>query len=90
MVEESEVVFEGVDYDKVSRYLGEFLDKDEIKSAGFEEIVYTKKKVQRKQKKKCTTKKNKVYIRIKRLTKHPKILTIQRMLLQQNLQKNLK
>ena len=54
MVEESEVVFEGVDYDKVGRYLGEFLDKDEIKSAGLEEIVYTKKKVQRKQKKKTT------------------------------------
>ena len=44
MVEEYEVVFEGVDYDKVGRYLGEFLDKDEIKSAGFEEIIFRRRR----------------------------------------------
>jgi hypothetical protein len=54
MVEESKVVFEGVDYDKISRYLGEFLDEDAIKAEGLEEIVYTKKKVKRKQKRKST------------------------------------
>ena len=60
MVEESKVVFVGVDYDKISRYLGEFLDKDEIKSEKLEEIVYTKKKVKRNRKKKGTKKNEKI------------------------------
>ena len=60
MVEESKVVFVGVDYDKISRYLGEFLDKDEIKSEKLDEIVYTKKKVKRNRKKKGTKKNEKI------------------------------
>ena len=43
MVEQSEVIFEGVEYDKASRFLGEYLSINEIKSEGFEQIVYIKK-----------------------------------------------
>jgi hypothetical protein len=48
MFEESEVEFEGINYDKVSRYLGEFLTEDEIKQEGMEEIVYMKIKKEKK------------------------------------------
>ena len=51
MVERSEVVFKEVDYDIAARYLGEVVSVDEIKAEGFEEIVYTKKKVERKPRK---------------------------------------
>jgi hypothetical protein len=48
MFEESRVEFEGINYDKVSRYLGEFLSEEEIKQEGIEEIVYMKiKKVKK-------------------------------------------
>ena len=54
MFEESEVEFEGINYDKVSRYLGEFLTEDEIKQEGMEEIVYMKIKKEKKIKLKIT------------------------------------
>ena len=56
MAEESKVIFAGVRYDKVSRFLGEELTLDEIKTEGFEEIVYIRKKTERKSKKKAEPK----------------------------------
>ena len=56
MVEESKVIFAGVKYDKVSRFLGEELTLDEIKAEGFEEIAYIRKKSERKSKKKSEPK----------------------------------
>ena len=48
MFEESKVKFEGINYDKVSKYLGEYLTEDEIKKEEMEEIVYIKiKKVKK-------------------------------------------
>ena len=54
MYETSELEIAGIDFDKVSKYLGEFLTEDEIKIEGFEEIVYTKIKKARKNKKNVT------------------------------------
>ena len=48
MFEESKLEFGGINYDKVSRYLGEYLTEDEIKQEEMEEIVYIKiKKVKK-------------------------------------------
>ena len=51
MYENSSVEIANIDYDKVSKYLGEFMTEVEVKDEGFEEIVYMKiKKVKRKKK----------------------------------------
>jgi hypothetical protein len=44
MWEESDLSIEGVDYDKLSRYLGKHLKKEEIVEEGFEELLYKRKK----------------------------------------------
>ena len=51
MVEESDLEFKGIDYDVVSRYLGEFLTIEEIVEEKMEEILYIKKEETRKKKK---------------------------------------
>ena len=50
MWEESELDIEGIDTDNLSRYLGIHLNKEEIAEEGFEELVYTKEKKQKKAK----------------------------------------
>ena len=50
MWEESELDIEGIDNDNLSRYLGIHLKKEEIAEEGFEELVYTKEKKQKKTK----------------------------------------
>jgi hypothetical protein len=47
---------EGIDFDKLSRYLGNYLKREEIVEEGFEELVY-KKEVKEKKKKMIVTKK---------------------------------
>ena len=51
MVEESDLEFKGIDYDVVSRYLGEFLTIEEIVEEKMEEILYIKKEETRKKEK---------------------------------------
>ena len=50
MFEESEIEWEGMDYDAVCKNLGEFLTKKEIEEEGFEEIVFMKKEKSKKKK----------------------------------------
>ena len=53
MIVDSGIKFEGIEYDAVSKYLGEHMSKEEILEEKFEEIVYMKNKnVNRKKKKK--------------------------------------
>ena len=59
MVERSEVIFKEVDYDIAAKHLGEALTMEEIKAEGFEEIVYIKKKKERKPKTNKVPNKNK-------------------------------
>ena len=42
MWEESELIIEGIDVDKLIRYLGNFLSRKEIIEEEFEELMYTK------------------------------------------------
>ena len=42
MIIDSEIKFEGIEYDAVSKYLGEHMSKEEIVEEKFEEIVYMK------------------------------------------------
>ena len=55
MWEESELSIEGVDINKLSEYLGKHLKKEEIIEEEFEEIVYTRKLKERKEKRKKRT-----------------------------------
>ena len=48
MYEESELIIEGIDIDKLARYLGTHMKKEEIAEEGFEDLVYTKEKKQKK------------------------------------------
>ena len=43
MVIDSKLAFEGIDYDKIAKYLGEYMEVDEILSERFEEILYIDK-----------------------------------------------
>ena len=52
MIEASEIEFKGIDYDAVSKFLGEHLSTDEIKNEGMEEIVYIKVEKETKKRKK--------------------------------------
>ena len=52
MVEESDINFEGIDYDVISKYLGEFLTKTEIAEEGMEEILYIRREKDKKKKQK--------------------------------------
>ena len=51
MWEESDLIIDEIDYDKLSRYLGEMMTKDDILEEGFEEIMYTKKQKEKKKRK---------------------------------------
>ena len=51
MWEESNLLIDEIDYDKLSRYLGEVMNKDDILEEAFEEIVYTKKQKEKKKRK---------------------------------------
>ena len=50
MWEESELVIEGIDTNNLKRYLGIHLKKEELSQEGFEELVYTREKKQKKTK----------------------------------------
>ena len=50
MWEESDLSIEGIDYDKLSSYLGKHLKKEEIVEEGFEELVYKRKVNEKKNK----------------------------------------
>ena len=56
MVEESDINFEGIDYDVISKYLGEFLTKTEIAEEGMEEILYIRREKDKKRKQKKVVK----------------------------------
>ena len=43
MWEESDLSVEGVDFEKLSRYLGNYLKREEIVEEGFEKLVYKKR-----------------------------------------------
>ena len=58
MVEESELVFKGIEYEEVAKFLGDYLTKEEIIEEGFEEILYIKQKKMEKKKIKKKMKKN--------------------------------
>ena len=59
MYEKSKVEFTGINYDRVSRYLGEFLTEEEVKEEGIEDLVYRRtKKVKNKVATKKISKKN--------------------------------
>ena len=51
MWEESEISVEGIDFDKLSEYLGKHLKKEEIIAEQFEDILYTRKVKERKKRK---------------------------------------
>ena len=55
MWEESDLSIEGIDFDKLSRYLGKHMKKEDIVEEDFEELVY-KKKVKDRKKKRAVTK----------------------------------
>ena len=57
MWEESDLSMDGIEFHKVSRYLGNHLKKEEIAEEGFEEILYTRKRKEKKKKKKGIVKK---------------------------------
>ena len=42
MVIDSGIEFEGIEYDAVSKYLGEHMSKEEIVEEKFEQIIYMK------------------------------------------------
>ena len=65
MWEESELSIEGIDFDKLSRYLGKYLKQEMIIEEGFEELVYKKKVKERKKKKTVTKKVGKKYTKNK-------------------------
>ena len=56
MWEESDLIIEGIDYDKLVRYLGVILKKEEVIEEAFEELLYTKV-VKEKKKKRTISKK---------------------------------
>ena len=56
MWEDSDLAIEGVDFDKLCKYLGIHLKKEDIVEEGFEDLLYTRKKKERKKKKKVTNK----------------------------------
>ena len=56
MWETSDLSIQGIDMDKLIRYLGSHLQKEEIIEEGFEEILYTKEIKERKKKSKYTKK----------------------------------
>jgi hypothetical protein len=61
MWEESELTIEGIDVDKLTRYLGNYLNKEEIIQDKFEELMYTKVVKERKKKRKVTKKISRKY-----------------------------
>ena len=65
MWEESELSIEGIDFDKLSRYLGKYLKQEMIIEEGFEELVYKKKVKERKRKKTVAKKVGKKYTKNK-------------------------
>ena len=56
MWEESELSIEGIDFDKLCKYLAIHLKKEEITEEGFEELLYKKKPKEKKKKQKVTKK----------------------------------
>ena len=67
MYEESELIIEGIDIDKLARYLGTHMKKEEIAEEGFEDLVYTKEKKQKKIK--VTKKVGRKFVKNKKNTK---------------------
>ena len=65
MWEKSELSIEGIDFDKLSKYLGKHLNQEEIMEEKFEEILYRRKVKNRKQRKTVTKKIGKKYTKNK-------------------------
>ena len=47
---QSEIEVKGIDYDKVAKYLGKFMTREEILEENFEEILYIKEGKMKKKK----------------------------------------
>ena len=75
MWEESDLSI-NMDSDKLSRYLGAVLKKEELTEEGFEELVYTKEKKETKRKRKVTKKVKRKYVKkiLKKKTQNRKNL----------------
>ena len=56
MIIESEIEFEGIDYDEISKFLGEHLTKEEVIDENLEDLVYRKKEERKKTKSKSRKK----------------------------------
>ena len=65
MFEKSKVEIAGINYDKVSKYLGEYLTEEEVRQEGMEEIVYMKIKKVKKAKDNVTKNIGKKHLRNK-------------------------
>ena len=69
MWEESDLIIEGIDLDKLVRYLGIFLTKEEIVDEAFEELLYTKVVKEKTKKKKMTKKIGRKFVKKQKKTK---------------------
>ena len=68
MWEESGIIIEGVDMDKLVRYLGKYLKRDEILEKGSEELFYSKV-VNEKKRRRITKKISRKVVKIKKKKK---------------------